>query len=193
MKQIILATKSKARQRIFKQLGLKYKVIVSNAKEKHTLANGPSKLVISNSLIKAKDVARKNQKGIIVAADTIVLAGKKLIGKPKNLKDAIKTIKLLSSKPHFVYTGLAIIDVSNDKIYTAWDKTKVFMSRLSDQQIKGYCKKHSPLDKAGSFDIQGAGGLFVERIEGCFYNVVGIPLAKLVKILHKLNIDVFTD
>ena len=187
------ASKSKARQKIFKQLGLKYTICPSNAREKHTLANGPSKLVVSNSLLKANDIAKKKRKGIIISADTIVLAGKKLIGKPKNLNDAINTIKILSRKPHFVYSGLCVIDTSSGKIYTAWDRTKVFMTKLTDEQIKNYCKKYSPLDKAGSFDIQGAGGLFVQRIEGCFYNVVGLPLAKLVKILQKLNVDVFED
>ena len=99
--------------------------------------------------------------------------------------------KILVKKPHWVYTGLAVIDIDAGRMYTAWEKTKVYMSSLKSRQIKDYCRNVLPFDKAGAFDIQGPGGLFVERIEGCFYNVVGMPLAQLVKILRKVDIDIF--
>ncbi len=192
MRKIILASKSKARKKLLKQIGLKIITIATNAEESRSLKNGCSKLVLKNAATKARSAAKGYDKGVVIAADTVVLAQDKLIGKPMNLKDAEKTIRLLSRNPHWVYSGLAVIDVDSNKMYTAWDKTKVYMSPLNNRQIKDYCGKFLPFDKAGSFDIQGPGGLFVERIEGCFYNVVGLPLAKLVKILEKLKIDVFS-
>ena len=148
-------------------------------------------LVIGNARRKARDVAKRFSSGVVIAADTVVVVGRKLIGKPKDAHDAVKILKLLSRQPHWVYTGLAVIDLDTGKMHTAHDKTKVYMYRLTDLQIHNYLSKAPALDKAGGFDIQGLGGVFIDRIEGCFYNVVGLPLAKLVKILHRLGVDIF--
>ncbi len=193
MPKIILASQSKARKKLLKKTGLKFKVINSRIAEDNCLEANPGKLVKKNALAKAKAVAKTLDGGVIIAADTIAVSGKKLIGKPTDINDAIKTIKLLSKKPHWVYSGLAVIDLDSKKTYTCFEKTKVFMLKLTTKQIKDYCHKFLPLDKAGSFDIQGPGGMFVEQIEGCFYNVVGLPLAKLVKIFSKIKIDVFNS
>lgn len=191
MRRIILASKSKARQKLLKQIGLRFQVVESYIKESRSLKRGCRDLVIGNALRKAKDVAKRFSSGVIIAADTVVLVGRKVIGKPKNIKNAFKTLKLLSKKPQWVYTGLVVIDIDNNKIFTAYDKTKIYMCCLSDKQIGNYFKGVSPLDKAGSFDIQGLGGIFIDRIEGCFYNVVGLPLAKLMKLLNKIGTDIF--
>lgn len=192
MRRIILASKSKARQKLLRQIGLRFQVAESHIKESRSLKRGCRDLVISNALKKARDVAGRFNSGIIIAADTVVLVGKKVIGKPVNIKQAFKTLKLLSRQPQWVYSGLAVIDIDNNKTFTAYDKTKIYMCSLSDKQIRDYFKEVSPLDKAGSFDIQGAGGVFIDRIEGCFYNVVGLPLAKLVKMLNKADINIFS-
>ncbi len=144
-----------------------------------------------NALRKAKDVASRFDSGIVIAADTVVLSGRKIIGKPKNLCDAFRTLKLISRKPQWVYTGMAVIDIDNKKILTDYEKTKIYMYRLSGRQIRNYFRKVSPLDKAGSFDIQGLGSIFINRIEGCFNNVIGLPLAKLARLLKKIDIDLF--
>lgn len=191
MRKIILASHSKARQKLLKEVGLKFHVDVSGIRESRLLRRNCGDLVIGNALKKAKDVAKRYTSGIVISADTVILVGKKIIGKPKNLKDAFNTLKLLSRKPQWVYTGIAIVDVDRGKSFTAYDKTKVYMYHLSDRQIKNYFKRVSPLDKAGSFDIQGLGGVFIDRIEGCYYNVVGLPLAKLAKILKKVGIRLF--
>lgn len=188
MRKIILASQSKARQRLLRQIGLKFKVATSKVKENRVLKGRCADLVIANALEKARDVANRYDSGIVIAADTVVLVGTQLIGKPKDMKDALKTLKLLSRRPQWVYSGLAVIDIDKRKIFKAYEKTKVFMLHLSDAQIRRYFRKVSPLDKAGSFDIQGLGGIFIDRIEGCFYNVVGLPLVKLVKILNKLDV-----
>ncbi len=191
MRKIILASASKPRQNLLKQIGLRFVTATSDVKEEKELKRKTcAELVIGNALKKAKDVAERFDSGVVIAADTVVLVGRKIIGKPKNLSDAFRALKLLSQKPQWVYTGLAVIDIDNKKILTDYEKTKIYMYHLSDKQIRNYFRRVSPLDKAGSFDIQGSGSIFINRIEGCFNNVVGLPLAKLTKMLKKVNVDV---
>ena len=191
MRRIILASKSKARKQILKQIGIKFKTSRSRVKEVCSFKNSCQDLVVTNALIKARDVAQRVSAGVVIAADTVILTGKAVVGKPKNTNDAVRILRLLSRKPHWVYTGIAVIDVNKNKVLTDYEKTKVYMCPLTDRQIRNYLKRSSPFDKAGSFDIQGMGGLFIDKIEGCYYNVVGLPLAKLVKLLQKLKVDVF--
>jgi septum formation protein len=191
MRHIILASKSKARQKLLKEVGLKFVVSASGARESKILKHGCAELVVRNALKKAEDVASRHESGVVISADTVILCGKKMIGKPRNLKDAFKTLKLLSRKPQWVYSGIAVIDIDNKKTFTDYEKTKIYMYPLTDSEIHNYFRRVSPLDKAGSFDIQGLGGIFIDRIEGCYYNVVGLPMAKLAKILKKININIF--
>ena len=191
MRKIILASASKARKELLRKIGLKFIVAKSKVKEGGSLKRGCKALVVENALKKGKSVAKRFKSGVVIAADTVVFAGKKIISKPKNMKDAFKTLKVLSRKPQWVYTGVAVIDIDKNRIITDFEKTKIYMYKLTDKEIKRYFKKVSPLDKAGSFDIQGIGGIFIDRIEGCFYNVVGMPLAKLAKILKRLEVDIF--
>ncbi|MFH1753592.1 MAG: Maf family protein [Candidatus Omnitrophota bacterium] len=191
MRKIILASKSKARRDLLKQIGLKFEVAESKAKERRLVKGSCSGLVVENALRKAREVAKRFDTGVVIGADTVVLAGKRIIGKPKDKRDASNTLKLLSKGPQWVYSGIAVIDIDRSKEFTAHEKTKVYMYRLTDEQISQYINWASPFDKAGSFDIQGLGGIFIDRIEGCFYNVVGLPLAKLSRILEKMDIDIF--
>lgn len=191
MYKIILASKSKARKKLLKQLGISFTTVSSDIKEDHKLKGSCEKLVVNNALAKAKDAAGRFKTGIVIAADTVVLADKKIIGKPRNMKDAASTLKLLSQKPQWVYTGIAVVDIDKRKTLTDYEKTKIYMNPLSDRMIKKYFTKVSPMDKAGSFDIQGFGSIFIDRIEGCFYNVVGLPVAKLAKLLAKVGINIF--
>jgi len=191
MKKIILASSSPQRKALLKQVGVRFKVGKSKAQEKRKIKSSAAELVKYNALAKARDVAKRQKRGVVLGCDTIVVCGKRIIGKPKNLRDATRILKYLSRRPQWVYTGLAVIDIDNKKTMTDYQKSKVFMSRLSAREIKGYFKKVSPLDKAGAFDIQCFGGLFISRIEGCFYNVVGLPLAKLYQMLKKVGIHLF--
>ncbi|OGX31936.1 MAG: septum formation protein Maf [Omnitrophica WOR_2 bacterium RIFCSPLOWO2_12_FULL_46_30] len=191
MRKIILASGSKARQKLLKQIGLTFRVAKSGLKESRELKRGCAALVMRNAYRKAKDVAKRFQRGVVIGADTVVLAGSRLIGKPSSMGDAFRSLKLLSRKPQWVYTGIAIVDIDNGRTLSDYEKTRIYMYPLSDRQIKNYFKKVSPFDKAGSFDIQGSGSIFIDRIEGCFYNVVGLPLAKLARMLKEAGIDVF--
>ena len=191
MRKIYLASNSKARKQLLESLGLKFKVLPARVKERRS-ARGISyaKLVQINARKKAKEAASKVREGVIIAADTIMVQGKKIFGKPKDLKDAKRALKLMSGKSQQVYTGVAVINKrkSGEKIAVDYEKTKVFMDKLSDKDIDAYFKKVSPLDKAGSFDIQGEGAFLIRRIEGCFSNVVGLPLNRLRRICNKLGI-----
>lgn len=191
MRKVILASRSKARRKLLNDVGLKFTVRTSNVRESRLIRTDCGDLVMKNAMAKALDVAGRTKTGIVIAADTVVLVGKRIIGKPKSIKEALRTLKLLSRKPQWVYTGIAVIDVDKNKNYTSFDRTKVYMYHLTEREIKNYFKRASPLDKAGSFDIQGFGSVFIDRIEGCFYNVVGLPMAKLAKILKKTGVYVF--
>jgi len=188
-KVIILASASKARRRLLKQTGLKFRVVESRVRESRRLQGPCRDLVIANAVKKARNVAERFDSGIVIGADTVVLVGKKTVGKPKNMRDAFLSLKNLSRKPQWVYTGLAVIDIDRKKTWTDYEKTKVYMYPLTDSEIESYFKKISPFDKAGSFDVQGPGSVFIDRIEGCFYNVVGLPLAKLARLLKKAGVD----
>lgn len=191
MRKIILASQSKARQKLLKEIGIRFQVAKSACQESRELKRGCASLVMRNAFKKAKDVAKRFQSGVVIGADTVVLSGNRLIGKPSGMNDAFRALKLLSRKPQWVYTGIAIVDIDNGRTFSDYEKTRIYMCPLNDRQIKDYFKKVSPFDKAGSFDIQGPGSIFIDRIEGCFYNVVGLPLAKLTKMLKKAGINVF--
>ena len=192
MRKIYLASDSKARRKLLKILGLKFRVIPSRVRErKRARSLSYAKLVEKNALDKASEVAKRVKCGIIIGADTIVVQNGRIFGKPKDLKDAKRMLKKLTRKPQWLYTGIAIIDKDKGEVLLDYEKTKIFMDRLTDREIDNYFAQVSPLDKAGSFDIQGRGAFFIRRIEGCFYNVVGLPLRKLYLMLKELKVFMF--
>jgi len=188
MRKIYLASNSKARRALLRQLGVRFRVLPSRVKEKKSAKGSTyAQLVKLNALAKAKDVASRVKGGLIIAADTIMVADKKIFGKPKNLADAKKMLKRISKVKQSVYTGVAVIDKDKARQVVDYEKTSVFMDKLSDREIDTYFKEISPLDKAGSFDIQGKGALFIRKLNGCYYNVVGLPLKKLRSMLKKIG------
>jgi septum formation protein len=191
MKKLILASGSPQRRKLMKILGLPFIVSPSRAKESTRMTNGCAHLVKTNALLKALDVARGLREGIIIGSDTVVLSCQgRLVGKPRNRWEAKKNLKELMAGPHWVYSGVAVVDARTGRKEIGWEKTKVFMTKISDKEINRYHKLVSPLDKAGSFDIEGKGALFIPRIEGCYFNVVGLPLAKLTGMLKKFGVSV---
>ncbi|MBI3601955.1 MAG: septum formation protein Maf [Candidatus Omnitrophica bacterium] len=191
MTKMILASASPQRRKLMKILGLPFIVKPSQVKEKNIVTANVAHLVKHNALLKAKDVAGRLRSGIVIGCDTVVISHKRrLILKPKNFKEAKKNLKELMEKPHWVYSGLALMDVQSGKTQLGYEKTRVFMNHLSLEAIDRYHRKFSPLDKAGGFDIEGKGALFIPRIEGCYFNVVGLPLAKLAQMLKRFGIEV---
>ncbi len=177
-----------------RKFGLKFKVIAAAAEELKRRGNfSYARLAEHNARRKAESAAGKIKSGVVIAADTICVQRGEIFGKPKNLREARKMLKRLSGAPHRLYTGLAAIkkDGCGERIEVGHEETRVYMDKLSDAEITAYFKQTSPLDKAGSFDIQGKGAFFIRRIEGCFYNVVGLPMRKLYLILRKLDVKLF--
>ncbi|MDP8212991.1 MAG: Maf family nucleotide pyrophosphatase [Candidatus Zapsychrus exili] len=190
MKPIILASKSAQRKKLLKLLGLKFKVRSSKAEEVKKITTTPQALVKKNALIKANEIASKLKDGVVIGADSVVYIGnKKIIGKPKSLKEAKKILKILFKSPQWVYTGVAVVDAKTGKQAIGYEKTRVFMSALTDSEIDKYHKKMPPFDKAGGFDIEGVGSVFIRRIEGCYTNVIGLPMQKLGKMLKDFGVS----
>ena len=190
--QIILASSSPRRKELLKQIGLDFKIMPSDYEEDMTMKMSHKKLAKVLAYGKAKDVADKIKIGVVIGTDTFLVFGDKRIGKPKDKKDAKKTLSLLSGKTLRIYSGIAIIDIKNNKEITDVEITKVKFKKLNKKEIDGYIKTKEPLGKAGAFGIQGIGAVFIEKIDGCYSNVVGLPLFNLYKNLNKLNIDIFS-
>ncbi|MGE5307984.1 MAG: Maf family nucleotide pyrophosphatase [Deltaproteobacteria bacterium] len=192
MRKIYLASDSKARRKLLKIFGLRFTVLPSRiAEKKPTRKRSFDQTVKENALAKALAVAGKVKSGLVIGADTIVVEGNKVYGKPKDLAHARRMLKSLSGKAQWIYTGLAVVDKETGRHIAECEKTKLFMDRLTDSEINAYFSQVSPLDKAGSFDIQGRGAFFIRRIEGCFYSVVGLPLRRLYLMFKKMGVRVF--
>lgn len=188
MKQIILASSSARRKELLEMIGLKFKVVVSNLDEKidPELKLKPHDLVKKLSLEKAKVVFENYKDSIIIAADTFVVCSGKILGKPKNKEDAKKMLKFISGKIHVIITGFTIIDGNN--VITKSDETKVWMRKISNEEITAYIRTGEPFDKAGAYAIQGLGSIFIEKIEGNFDNAVGLPIYTLAQELKNLGV-----
>ena len=173
--------------------GLPFVVKKSDAPEIQKIRTTCAQLVKDNALIKARDIASQLKQGVVIGADTVVLIDKKeLVLKPKDLKEARRKLKKLMASPQWVYTGVAVIDIENNLEIVEHEKTKVFMNTLSDDEIDRYHQRVPPLDKAGGFDIEGLGNLFIPRIEGCYTNVIGLPMSRLRMMLKKVGVSVLS-
>jgi septum formation protein len=192
MRKIILASASPRRKEILKITGLKFTVCVSDYKEDLGLELEPRKLARFLSLKKAEAVALKYHDSIIIAADTFIVLNNKLLGKPLNEQEAEKMLKMLSGKSHSVITGFSIIDTGSNKKLSRSVETKVYFNKLGIDEIRAYVKSGEPLDKAGAYAIQGLGGIFIKKIEGDYFNVVGLPLCTLTECLKKFGVYVLT-
>jgi len=188
-RKIILASRSRARRDLLRQIGLRFSVMEPRVRESGRAGTGCAELVERNALKKARYVAGRVRSGTIIGADTMVRAGRRILGKPKNVREAAAMLAMLSRRPQWVYTGIAVIDADTGKTYTAHEKTKVLMRPMGRAEIEEYFKKVSPLSLAGAFDAQGHGAIFIRRVEGCYYNVVGLPLSKLAMLLRKAGVS----
>jgi septum formation protein len=175
---IYLASASPRRKILLEQIGLKFSTLTVNLNEKIYDDENPIKIVKRLALEKLKLAKEKVNNGIIITADTIVVLRKQIIGKPKNKKDAEKILKTLSGKTHFVYTGFALCNLQTGRTVVDYRKSAVTFRALGTKEIQEYVEQGSPLDKAGAYGIQDDfGAVFVKNINGCYYNVVGLPLS----------------
>ena len=188
---IVLASSSPRRQQMLKLVDVPFEIVVSHYEENNAMKSWPSKIVMTHAKGKVEDVIPNVKNGVIVGADTLVYKDKVIYGKPVDMADAHKMLKELQGKSHYVYTALAIFDTGEKKWVVDYLRTKVFMRPLTKKEISRYFELISPLDKAGSYAIQEAGSIIIDRIEGCYYNVLGFPMAKLDEMMREIGYSLF--
>lgn len=183
MKHIILASASPRRKEILTLADLDFDIIPSNAEE-ITTKTAPHEVVMELASIKAKDIyERSDKQSMVVGADTVVAYQGQILGKPADEADAKRMLSMLSGQTHEVYTGVCVIEDGEAK--TFYEETKVMFYEIRNEQIDHYIKTGEPMDKAGSYGIQGKAAIFIKGIEGDYYNVVGFPIARFLQEITK--------
>jgi len=192
LRRIILASASPRRKELLEQIGLKFEVDPGDYEEHIYQGMEPHQLARNLSLRKANASAAKHKHAVIIAADTVIISDNRIMGKPHSEDDARKMLETISGKFHSVVTGFTIIDTSANKTITRSVETTVYVRKLSRPEIDAYVKSKEPLDKAGAYGIQGLGAVIIERIEGDYFNVVGLPLCALSEALKEFGVHVLT-
>lgn len=188
MSEIILASASPRRRELLKNMGLEFAVMVSEADEESVDASVPPEIYVQElALLKAAAVAKtiiKNKDAIVISADTIVVNDGKILGKPQDNDDAQMMLQSLSGKAHKVYTGFCVMRLSDAFTVCKNVCTEVVFKSLSTEKINKYIETGEPKDKAGSYGIQGLGAMLIEKIDGDYFNVVGLPVSELSDVLE---------
>ncbi len=185
MKKIILASASPRRRELLGIAGVQFEVITKDVDESVPEGIEPHEAAVMTAKKKALAVAEEYSDSVVIGADTIVVANGKILGKPKDEKDAFNMLKMLSGIEHQVITGVCI--VCKNKIKTFEKTSSVRFYGLSDKEIEAYIQTGEPMDKAGSYGIQGKGSLLVESISGDYFNIVGLPVASTVRALKEFE------
>ena len=184
---IVLASASPRRQELLRQIGCGFRVVVSDAEELSGDGISPEQLAVENARRKAEDVAAKEGGNApVLGADTVVAVDETILGKPKDETDAVRMLRLLSGRQHFVYTGIAL--VYRGEVYGDVVRTEVWVDELSEKEIEAYIATGEPMDKAGAYAVQGIAAKFIPRIDGSFSNVVGLPLHAVKELARKAGI-----
>ena len=187
MCQLILGSKSPRRRKLLKLLGHPFQTAVSQIVEDRVEGESPSEHVTRLSEQKARDVGSRFKTGIVIGSDTVVVLDQKILGKPATPADAEEMLLQLQGRTHTVYTGFALYDTQDDRSISGYESTEVTIRKLDKEQIRQYVETGEPLDKAGSYGIQGYGSALVTSIKGCYFTVMGLPLSKLMKELYSFS------
>lgn len=185
-RRLILASGSPRRAEILRKAEVKFEIRVPRNLREESASSDPTQCVLSLSRAKATSVSGESEQGIILGADTIVVLDGDILGKPKDKREAFAILKRLSGRTHTVYTGITLVNKDNGKTISGYDSTEVTFNRLDDKEAESYIESGEPMDKAGAYGIQGMGGFLVEKIQGSFDNVIGLPTEKLKEMLKKI-------
>ena len=189
MTEFVLASASPRRKELLEKMGLQFSVVVSEADESTVSRDIPVNLYVQElALLKASATAKmllRNKKALIIAADTIVTLDGEILGKPDGEDGAKKMLSSLSGRTHEVYTGYCVMRISDGKTVCNSVKTEVKFKTLTEQKIRSYIESGEPMDKAGAYGIQGLGSMLIEKINGDYFNVVGLPVSALADTLEK--------
>jgi septum formation protein len=187
--KLILASASPRRAEILRNAGIEFEISSAGVDESPLGNELPGDYVRRLALAKALSAAERNRGraggALVLGADTIVAVGGEILGKPASPDDARRMLRRLSGKIHEVHTGLALLRNPGSKQYVVEEITRVRFAPLTDREIEEYIATGEPFDKAGAYAIQGVGGRYVTRIEGCYFNVMGLPLARLYSLLRE--------
>ena len=187
---IVLASASPRRREILERvLGRRVQVVVPKVVEEVNEKLSPIEKAKKLALKKAEYAANKVKSGVIVAGDTIVVVEGEVLGKPKDEIEAIEMLTKLSGKEHTVITGIAVINADTGEKLVDAVETRVYMRKLTRKEIEMYVKSREPFGKAGGYAIQGLGALLIDKIDGCFFNVVGLPISKLYEMLKQVGVN----
>jgi septum formation protein len=190
MKKIILASASKRRSEILSSCGIGHKVFISNADEVHSQNRTVVWNVTENARRKAFLCAKKHKDSIIIAADTLVVLGRRLIGKPENEKQAKRLFKAFSGKRLEIVSGLYVMDAQNNKSACGTARSVLYAKKISDKDLNRYFDALKPYDKAGGFSIEGIGSFIYDDIKGSYFNILGLPMIKLKQLFEKMGLDI---
>lgn len=192
MKKLILASGSPRRKKLLEIFTKDFEVIPSNYEEDMTLKMPPEELAKHLSEGKAKEVADRLDDGLVIGADTFISFNNKVIGKPKDLNEATKILKSYSGTFHSVFTGITVIDTSTGRLISDFAETRVFFRELEDKEIENYVEENDVLDKAGAYAYQDRAAAFVEKLEGDYYTIVGLPISRLSAVLKQFGINLLS-
>lgn len=186
----ILASESPRRSEILNRLGIKFRIDPSGISEPaRKQGEVPSRYAVRIARLKAKEVAKRHRSGLILSADTVVVLGNHILLKPENRANARSMLKSLSGRWHEVVSGICLLDCELRRTYSASRSSRIHFRRLSHTEIEWYLKTGEYRDKAGAYGVQGYASLFIDRIEGCYFNVVGFPITLFEKLCRKAGID----
>ena len=194
MYEVILASASPRREELLRLLGLDFRVVTSEFDESVVPRWPPEQHVVESATGKAAYIASRIRDGVVIGADTVVVVDSSILGKPVDAKDARRMLKLLSGRSHYVFTGLCVVQRSaGETVHTLRDcaRTEVRFGKLSDEIINAYVATGEPMDKAGAYGIQERGSVLVECIVGDYFNVVGLPVYRLSRMLSEVGIPLF--
>ena len=185
---VILASQSPRRRELLGLTGLDFVVRVADIDETMDSGKAPFDEVARVSRLKALAVQREPE-DVVIAADTIVVCGGTVLGKPRDEEDAFRILSLLSGRQHEVMTGMTVL--RGDEVITHTEVTKIHFRALSPAEIRAYIATGEPMDKAGAYGIQGGAALFADQMEGDYYNVMGLPVCRLAMILRSLGLPIW--
>ena len=190
----ILASASPRRNEILRGLGLEFRIDPSGVVEPARRSREtPSKYAVRLACLKAREASGRHQSGLILSADTIVVLGDSILGKPETPTEARSMILRLSGRWHEVVTGICIMDCARNRRHSTFSRTRVHFRRLSSAEIEWYLQTGEYRDKAGAYGVQGYASLFIDRIEGCYFNIVGFPISAFEKLCRRSGIDLISN
>lgn len=185
---LVLASTSPRRVGLLKQLGIEFDVVDPGDAENST-SRDPITRVRDHALCKAEAIAKKYPDRLVVAADTIVVLDGKILEKPRSREEAKEMLRILGGRTHKVVSAIALLEKRRNLMDIRTEETMVSIKRLSEEEIEAYVATGEPMDKAGAYAAQGVGAVIIEKVDGCFYNVVGLPLSLLHTMLKNVGVN----